>query len=160
MAKKEEAAKQQPSKEFDVEADIQQSVKISTDAAKQALDELAKASNDERVAECKEMIKETQYATKRQLLVVKRNTALKKIELETMKKICTLDENGKVAGGLLKDVLDGKLSKQEFEDKKREIIDDNNKEEDKITNHFDKMKNELRRATPGWVSGYNWFSNN
>ena len=157
MAKENGAVKPQVSKEFDVVLDIKGSVKISTEAAQEAADKLAKIANEERVSECMEMIKETQYSAKRQLLSVRRNSKLEEIEKEALKKICELGSDGKCCGGLLKDVLDGKLSKQEFEDKKHEILDDYSKKANVIQDEHDKNKRILKTATPGWVYGYDWF---
>lgn len=52
------------------------------------------------------------------------SNAKEKITKKTLKKICIADSNGNICGGLLKEVLDKKLSTDEFEKKRTQILED------------------------------------
>ena len=52
------------------------------------------------------------------------SNAKEKITKKILKKICIADSNGNICGGLLKEVLDKKLSTDEFEKKRTQILED------------------------------------
>ena len=147
---------QQKEKEFDVMDNIESGIKISKDHAKEALSRLSKENDEKRILECEKIIAETQYATKRQLLNVRKHSKLEENNKEMMKALCILDKDGNCVGGLLKDALDGKLSKIDFDKKKEEIIRDFRKKNDEIDSLFDENLRKLRSATSDYASYFDW----
>lgn len=144
-------------KGFDVEEDLKTAGLFNGDIAKKAMEDLATQTTNERVTECKEIVKETMFMTKSQLLKVRKNSKLEEAEKDMMKGLCVLNDKGEVVGGLLREVLDGKISGTEFAKRKKAFKDDYKKKVDTINNNFDEKHRELVKVTPGYVWGYDWF---
>lgn len=145
--------------EVDVVENIKETMRIDKSHADEALKNIKAKQSAQRVAECEAIITETMYFKQRTLLMTRKSSKLMKLEKEFMKEICLLDKEGKPCGGLLKDVEDGKLSKTQFEDKKRELSSNYRKQRQAVEDENSKLLKELRIATPGYCGYWDWTSN-
>ena len=144
------------SKMFDIDNDILKGATITSEHAKKALEEIAKTNDEKRTAECKAILSESVFATKHQLLKVRMNSKKEEANKKKMKAICVLGPDGNPIAGLTFEVLQGKHTQQSFDTAKRAIQSEFNKEIDEIERNYRQKLDDLRRATPDYISRFSW----